>query len=466
MKGIHVLILSAVLFFPSAIIAGSVQVAQWIPWSILENQISAEAKNMNFSGVQNNLSVNFQGLQPIAQSANWSISGNLDSLTLNRTGMSGSARNLSAELNLEGLAIDQVVVMSSGGNVIRIHIKASCTPIKIKVSHFSLIIDSAFASKLEPVVTSLDIAFHAEDTSLSPFTCSGLQGVDEQIASQIRGALSDPAGLKPYLISWLNQKIPSLWEKELISLDSALGENLELQEIIPQEHGVLFYAIMPLKRSQVVLLSAVDENSLSHSAPQLILSQEGFNALLSEKFSSLLPDGYDLQKVSAFASLMQSRVKQYVAWPDLRRFPTNSPFPISVNKDQYKLVTSFQNSSWSAQLNANGVLKASVQDSLIDYLNWGISLNSPFTVSVVDSVLTMKTGTPTFDLAYSFGALYQLLFNPNTRISVSIFKSSLSSFFTNKTLSTPLPVLRLGGKDWKLQDWNQNHDLITMDWKE
>ncbi len=466
MKGIHVLILSAVLFFPSAIFAGSIEVAQWIPWTVLENQISAEAKNMNFSGVQNNLSINWQGLQPRVGSALWNIRGNLDFLVLTKTGIKGSAQHLSAELDLSGLGIDQIKIISSGGNEIRIHIKADCTPIKLQVSKFSMVINSVYTDKFEPEVTALDIALDAEDSILTPFTCSGIQGVDEQIASQIRGALKDPSTLKPYLLNWLNQSIPALWQREILSLDSALGENLKLQEIVPQDKGVIFYALMPLTNSQIVSLANVDETVLSQTNPQLILSNEGFNAILSEKFSTLLPDGYDLQKVAAFASLMQSRVKQSLVWPDLRRFPSNSPFPISLNRDQYKLVTTLQNNTGIAQLNANGVLKASIQGSLIDYLNWGLSLNTSFSVAVVDSVLTMKTGTPTFDLAYSFGALYQIIFNPNTRISVSIFKSSLSSFFTKQSVSEELPTLTLGGKNWKLQNWNQNQDLITMDWKE
>jgi hypothetical protein len=69
-------------------------------------------------------------------------------------------------------------------------------------------------------------------------------------------------------------------------------------------------------------------------------------------------------------------------------------------------------------------------------------------------------------MAWNFGLLYKMLFNPKQRIAVDILQGALGQFFSNQSMEQELPVLHFENRKLKLQNWSSQNNFITMDWLE
>jgi hypothetical protein len=117
-------------------------------------------------------------------------------------------------------------------------------------------------------------------------------------------------------------------------------------------------------------------------------------------------------------------------------------------------------------MTVEGSLQTFIQNAVIDYMNWGLSLKTDMMLEVKDSVLKIKTGKPTTNMVTHFSGLYLLLYRPNQKLSSSILQDAVQGFFKASTFEQNLPTLQLQNRIWKLQNWQQKDELITMDWQE
>jgi hypothetical protein len=466
MKGI----LAATLFFlfTPSLHAGVLKLGQWIPWTIVQSGLEKDYSEIDHSGVEENVSLSAQGIHPSIRRISWRLKSSINEMLVGRTGLTVSTDDLSLEVLVEGISVDQVVVLEQGGNEIRVRVKSTCTPVQLSLYNVSLRAQAKLTpdeTNLVPLLNSLSVIIPQDSFTLSAFSCNGIEGLGKVIASKVKSLLSTPKILSDLALPWAREGVVSLWSESLTNLNQGLQGELAITGMQSLEKGLMILADYPLVSGREVDLPSIDESALSMSGPQLIMSREGFNALLSDQLLSLVPDSTNLQTIGAFSDLMKSRFKQYLVWPDLRRFSSNAAFPLILDKSHYELATNPQSANWLGLLKINGVLQASMGGSLIDYLHFGLSLSTTFSVQVSNSAIHFKTGKASLNLAYSFGALYQMLFKPNQRIAADIFKDAMSSFFSNKEVKAELPELKVGGRSWKLQNFRTHKTLITMDWE-
>lgn len=462
---LHALLFS-IVFFPFSTSAGTIEVAQWIPWEFVSKEMYKQ--QLTIAIQESELQMNLSELTPKLQGVNIDIQGELENLSFSSSGISAS-QSFHANIQVHQILIDQVIVREINGNQISIHLKATCSPLSINIPTINTFARTIFvkeASYWQPELTEVGLSIPEASWNLSPVTCSGIGGVGEEIAATLNAVLKDPSSFLPIIKSILAVELKKEFQEAWSKLLLATGSEMAITEMEkPGNSGFLVFAELNIKNNKKVSLPAPDMSLLSETTPQLIFSEQGFEALLEDKFMDMAPQKFDLQEVDAFSSLMKSRMKQYFAWPDLRRFPSSTPFLLSTFTHQSQLkLKSKSNGSWQANLNANGVLETIIGQAPIDYIHFGIGVATELSIKVSDGKLKLASGASQLELAWSYGFLYQLIYRPNNRIALDIFKSSLNKFFTNQSVEEALPTLHFGNHEWKLQNWKQQNDLITMDW--
>lgn len=460
----NLLLVSLILSFP--VYSGTIEVAQWIPWNFISSEIISTPINVHVT--EPVFEMQIQELRPVAKDLEIVISGGISNLAFNQNGMSAS-ENLKAEIHMSSLKLDQVIRRVFNGNIIEVHLEAVCTPIQIRINELQAQTHSVFVndqSYWRPELTDVELNIPANAWSVSDFTCSGIGGVGDEIASQIKNALTNPAMFRSIIKNWLAVEIRSAFLTSWNALLMSTGKEIKVTSMgKPGDQGLVVYGELPTKTSRIVRLPSVNANQLSAANPQLIISDIGFEALLEDKFLAMAPQRFNLQKVDGFAKLMKSRLTQYFVWPDLRRFNSSTPFNISTNANESMLsLKAESNNQWTAYLNSNGMIQTAIGGSEIDYINFGMTVTTKMSVAVKDSKITIKNGASDLQLKWSYGLLYSMLYRPNNRIAIDILKGALNGFFSNQSVVQDLPVIKLDNREWKLQNWKQTNNLITMDW--
>lgn len=446
--------------------SGTIEVAQWIPWAfisreIIETPISVRVNEPSYE-------MQIQELRPVAHDLQISIDGGISKIEFSDAGMKAS-ESLKADIRISGLVLDQIIRREVNGNIFDVRIQANCSPISISIAELRAFTNSSFVQDqayYRPELMDVAIDIPANSWSVSDVTCTGIGGVGAEIASQIKNALTNPAMFSTMIRDWLAVEIREAFLSSWNSLLMSTGKDIQVTDMgKPTSNGVTVYGELPIKTARKVSLPQVSSTQLSGSNPQLILSDKGFEALLEDKFLAMAPQKFNLQKVDGFAKLMKSRMTQYFVWPDLRRFNSSTPFLISTYTDQSMLsLQATAANQWTAYLNSNGVITTEIGGSPIDYINFGMTVSTKMTVSVTDSKIKISNGASDLGLKWSYGLLYSMLYRPNNRIAVDILKGAMNGFFSNQTVIQDLPVIRIDQREWKLQNWKQNNNIITMDW--
>ncbi|MCE3012202.1 MAG: hypothetical protein LW878_03975 [Proteobacteria bacterium] len=457
------------LLMSSPSVAGSLKAAQWLPWSFISQTWSNQ--NFNFEHFENQIDLNWQDLKPQLKNVQLQLNGQLGDSQFNRIGLQTQSLDMNASMSIGELTVDQIVKIELNGNNISVRVEARCSGMRITIPRFKTQASGIFIKEKNywrPELDALDLFIPQAGWEISNLSCTGLGGVGELITKRITQALQDPQTITPFLREWLAPQIQmiwnALWQK---LLDSSSNQVTILSMENPSDKGVLLLAELPLQTNRVVQLPLIREGELSHHLPQLVFSQASLEAIMEDRLLAMIPKNYDLREFEEFRTLQNSRLLQSFVWPDLRRFSKNTPFYVVPKPSDSALsLQPSQNSQWQASMRVQGAVQTFIGFSPINYLDWGLSLQTKLSLQVDQSILTIKTAQPTTRMAIHFSGLYFLVYKPNQKLSSSIVQDAVQGFFKPTTVQEELPVLRWNERIWKLQNLERRADLITMDWIE
>lgn len=467
MKNKSVFLFAGLMLFSAISRAGQVEMAQWIPWSFLSQEV--QKFPLNFQASRTEWALAVQGFNPKASELQIQLRGSLTDASFNAQGAELRSQDLSAILNIGSLSIDQTVVKDIGGNQIRIRVQAQCRPISIQISRFSIAAQARFVQSGDlwmPSLSGLQIQIPENSWSLSPVQCEGLQGLDSQILSQIQDVLKNPQSFQNLIKSWISPRINELWSRSWESLSQKNWQNLKVDSLgEPTDQGFFILGHMEVSGSGNIRLPSQLTSSASLK-PQLILTSEGFEALAQESLSSFRIEKMDLQTVSSFSKLMHNRFLQIFVWPDLLNFSRKTPVWLSTEKNGKSLkLISRGMGQWQMQLQTRGLLEIPRKGESRKYIHWGLGLASNLITEVRDSQLTLTTQNAQSSFNWKFDDDYLQRFNPNTRISSTVLKQAAQGLFEDRKLQIQLPVLTWGTRTLKLNNWRESDSLILMDWE-
>lgn len=450
-------------FFSLSCLAGTVEFAQWIPWDFISQELRKSEFNLNEKDPALNIVIG--ELKPQLRNVELHVNGAVSSLTSGKDGISLSGKG-SLSLSIGSLHIDQIILREFGGNVLQVQIKADCSATSIQIPVLGL--ESLFLLKEErgwlPELADIDLEIPMGSWSVAEFRCDGLSGIGEEIKKQLTSALNNPATLSNFLRDSIAPFFDQWVSENWANLRSADGnwENLRLSS--PEKNGFLLRGELSIQGSEDVLLPDELPEEMKGEIPRFFLSREGFEALIQDHLRKLIPPFYDLRQNDGFRKLMNSKVLQFLVWPDLRRFHSSTPFVLKNDPASFSLALSQNGPTWKADLSGKGTLKTVIGGAPIDYLLYSISVSAPVQMELIEGNLHVLTGQAAAKLSWSFGNLYQLLYKPDNRVPANILTTALSDLVGAKSQVVSLPLFRIGAREYVLSNLNVQAQLISMDW--
>ncbi|MES2526341.1 MAG: hypothetical protein V4598_04615 [Bdellovibrionota bacterium] len=443
--------------------AGSVEFAQWIPWSFLSQEM--KKKELFVQETEPSVRLNLGELKPELKNVELEVAGALDQLEFTNQSVSLSAE-AGLTLILGEIKVDQMIVREFGGNVLQVQIKANCGRATISLPHIFL--DSLFAMKAEnkylPSLHDLNIQIPDGSWSVSPIRCSGLSGIGAEIETTLNQSLKNPAVFTSLIKDWVSPLLDEWIRNQWLSVNSSEGQWAGLTIDPPNDKGFLVRGNISLTGNDEVFLPENFGENIQSPTPRFYLSRAGFQTLIQDRLRSLLPKMYDLRENDSFRKLLKSRIMQYLVWPDLRRFNSSTPFVLKNDPNSLLLSLAQDQAGWKADLSGRGSLMTVIGGSPIDYIVYSMSLNLPVKMELKSGDLYFSTGKATAKLAWSFSYFYQLIYKPDNRIPLSLLTNALSGIASDRKEKVALPQFSTGNRDYMLSNLRTEDQLVTMDW--
>ncbi|MBY0517330.1 MAG: hypothetical protein K2P81_10500, partial [Bacteriovoracaceae bacterium] len=398
-------------------------------------------------------------------------SGSMSEINFSENHIVMMSNNLSLRVGLKKLSFDQVIKKEISGNIILIKIKAQCENIKLTIPQFKFELKAKNVvlgeAQWRPEIESSALRIPSKGWTLEPFHCSGLDGIDAQITELVRSNLTETAELNHFIEGWLASQLQSLWIESLDKIFKLNAQGMKITRIdAPRALGLVAVGEMPIKRNLEIRIREVQLDEVSSVKPQLVFSQEGFAAILEDNLWKQVPASYNLQNNASFKKLMNSRFLQSFVWPDLKRYPSNTPFYVMPDPENSALLLEKDNSNnLRLHMRALGTLQTTIQYAQITYLNWDLNLTAPLSLTLNQGDLSLKTGNATSSLNWYFSPFYSLLYKPEPKIDTSVMEPSIRGLFENVSVIQKLPSLNFNNREYKLNQLRQTNDLITMDWQ-
>ncbi len=446
--------------------AGTIEVAQWLPWSSLAQEASLWP--LNFQTQAQNFTLQWQEWKPQALQTDFNVSGQIHTLQINKDGVQAVATGLSAVFKVGQLSLDQTVIKEIGGNHIEIRIKASCQPFEIRVPSFDASIRAPFQKDgvvVVPVLADLNLSVH-EGWNVSNLVCEGPLGIEDRLTAIIQDSLKNPDALASLLKNYLAPELQKKWQQSWTQITNEKYQDLKITSMSdPLDDGLFLKGEISAGSGDWKIPLPTQLRVRSQAAtPQLVLSSEGFAAIARETIGQYSIQKYDLQQIDAFSKLMHSRFSQFFVWSDLLHFARNTPFYLSTLPDQKIDIQSLGAGRWQVQLQTRGIIEVTRNGKMRNYINWGVGLSSVSTSTVKDSRLILQSGDPATNLSWSFDPQYVSDFHPGG-ISEKVLKKATESLFKGQTAEIQLPTLQTKDRLWKLNGWTEDQGLIWMEWK-
>lgn len=451
----------------SPVYSGSIEVTQWIPWKILIERI--EGARYESRSQQDEYLLQVGEFNPKLYDLEFSISGSNPVISINENGLDLELF-IGGSLSVSKIVIDQLITREFNGNIIQVHVKADCSGPAISIRklagqgkfHFIKV-----KNRWHPEIKTVNLTLNPSDWDMSQITCQGIGGIGEELTKQIQEALRNPNSFSELMKTSIKEIVDVNLSKAWDEITKSASQDLMVKEMLkPDSKGISLIGEIKIASSRVEKMPSIRSELLSDNSPQLILSNKGFEALLEDQYFSISSKKKNLQEFAGFRELMSSKVAQFFVWPDLRRFPSNNPFYLSMIPSESRLILKQENAdSWNAQINSNGRVSTLIGGSEIEYLYLGVTYSTSFSVDVNNGEMKLQNSSANLSLAWSYGFLYQLLYKPNPKISTKILKNAVQDSLSNQTITRKLPILNIDDKEWILQNWKQENDFITMDWQ-
>ncbi len=467
MKYKSVLVALSLMVFSIESQASTVEVAQWLPWKFVEQEL--QNLPLNFMLQPRDVTLQWQDWHPQFKGASLEIGGTWAQLQVQPTGVVAEAHSLSVLLKVQQLVIDQTIVKEIGGNRIEIQVKATCEPFEIKVPAVDFLLQATYQREnamWSPHISQLKLKVY-DGWSVTPLICNGPQGFEQVLTGLVQDSLKNPESVSILLQNFLTTMIEEKWSHFWNQITTVGYQNLKVLSMDdPGEFGFFIRGEIqsgtdPLR----IPLPQGLQASLNTASPQLVLTSEGFATLAKEKALNFSIAKFNLQSLDSFKKLMRSRFLQFFLWPDLMKFSKTAPFWLTSDPSQKVDIQALGQGKWLLQMHTVGVIEAPREKILQPYLHWGLGASYSLSTQVKDSLLKLSVEQAKTKMTWIFDGDYVKQFKPSQRISSSILKKVGDSLFQGRTFEVQLPVFILKDRILKLNNWNEHEGLIWLDWK-
>ncbi|QDK47043.1 hypothetical protein DOM22_18695 [Bdellovibrio sp. ZAP7] len=373
------------------------------------------------------------------------------------------SKDLSAQMTITSISVDQWIERTVNGITGRFHLQASCSNVVMNMKPGA----GSFSIAVSPEVASSTANGRVEDVSLSwkqdawstqAFTCTGADGFDQIVNQQISQISMDSAAFvnpkKALLLSYLNDYIGK-WSfdlstpRELVSARSDVKMSMVIDsfnDTNPDQVTAKGRVIMNFTRSSQNTTKTL---ALSKEDPKLAVSSQAMIRLPGGLAKEIITQSYAADswvhqfystQISGFSTVMNSRFMQWFVWPELMDYPKSSKFLFNVYSNKDPKVTG-SGLKYQVNLNLLSQMQAPKGGNYIPFMNFVVPFNSNVTVGISESKASVKFTNTTLDLKYSWDPSYVKKYSPKTRFAASTIEGKILGAISGKTMDVTLPAI-------------------------
>lgn len=433
-----------------------------LPWPLFESELQAVVtqENAPWRSALPDTTVEVGGL-------NWSLSGvRVDAqVAAERPLFDGSrlfvrASKLSMRLGVDRLSISQVVEREIGGVIVRVHINASCGPIRLVQEQAQT--EAGFAldwSTGEPVARlgTFGLAWTPGTWSVSEFSCEGPQGFGDMLRDEIIKRTKEPAELKPLISDWIAREVQSRLQTALghvkQPLTIATGEGrvpMKVGRMQPASTGLLIDVVFgdaPEGAAPVTAPVPADESlaKLPKDAPIFLGKMDVLEHLIGAEMGARDPvTTVDLRTFSSFKTLLGSRFLQFFLWQDLFNYSSSSPFYLRLKTPTELAFSLGRDGTLTTNVPLQAVVQSYRDDQWWDYVAIRGQAKASVKVSLDNGRMTASTSLsdPRVDIGYADA--YVKRYRPGGWLPTSSISSAIEGPQSMLSGSWPWPDVDLG----------------------
>jgi hypothetical protein len=372
-------------------------------WDIPDQSYQAPDTKVDLSGI--NLSIRSFLKKP-------SVDTGGDSVIL-------ESRGLSAALNIKSISIDQVIEREIGGVIGRFRVQAQCENVVLNMKPgagvFRMTLKPVFrGSLIRAEVESVELSWRTDAWEIGSLNCTGAQGFDDVIREEVLKLTGNSAALiekyksvlDKYVEDYVHAQSVDISESHTVAsirpdikvslrltgLDgsrasSLLKGYLHVEFTKAQNRGMISLKLSNSSFSEVVTTGAI-----------LRIPEEFVTTVIKQAF---VADSFirrvSSEKIPGFSSLMQSRLTQFVVWPELTRYPKSTEFLFDVSTAS-NLALSGKDLLYSIQTGLTAQMYAPQGGQYVPFMDFDIPLKSNVRLSVDNGQVKTKFTQVNLDL--------------------------------------------------------------------
>ncbi len=400
---------------------------------------------------------------------------------------------LSARLLVNKISATQTIVREIDGIIIRIRLQAECNNVVLRLPPGRTTVQARIRAELAQSQIKLSLPSyeaHWQEGAwqVESMQCSGIEGFENIVKAEALRALSSFQNFDAEVRTALNENFEK-WSKDaslLLLSERELPSNKDYVKIFYEPKfayetgaGVLLGGTIrfdyPFVAPDQTIEHVYELNNAALSQegeqPQLLLPFATVRALMmGEYFAGKLEYSLRSYEIPAFQEFMQSRWKQFWAWPELRRFAKNTTFAFQFLPLGPPAITDEQK---GANNSIQGKLDIPLSVRVFAPLEGKYRPMVEFRTRVAGSTnlrltdkgqIEMQLTAEEHPVNYAWSTDYVKKYNPTKRIAVETITSQIRESMGTKGFTLAIPTLKVG-KSLELvpQQWNLDGKNLKLD---
>lgn len=425
-------ILVWIAIFSQTALAAQSKAQLYMPWPMLNTKLNTvlSGSNSSFSTKVPSSTLDAGGFLWSITNITYEAATNAPTSHTNGSVIAFEANNSSLKVTIQKIAVDQIIEKEINGAIVRIHLVADCGPLTFtqpKASVSSLF-DISWSSG-SPVASLKNSALSWVQNSwvINDFACNGPNGLSDILKTNISDRLRNADDFKPYLTEFLTSEVHGLITNTL----NKVREPLTVTAASSRQTfkvGVLYNLPQGVVADLTVSDSSHDDvlppaalpspeilNALPSTTPSFLAGKELLEQIIRSEFNAQAASvKTDLQSVPSFHALMQDRIKQLFGWADLRKYPKNSPFPLTMFKPKFEGLAVTSANKLKTTFDLNGVAQSYRENQWWNWLVIKGKTSAEVSVTVANGRVTYNTTVTPLNTTIKYGPEYTKTFKKDS----------------------------------------------------
>lgn len=389
-----------------------------------------------------------------------------------------SSDNLSGRLVVDHISATQTIVREENGIIIEIPLQADCFNVALTLPAGSTRVSARIKADIIDNQVKLSLPHYEADWApnswqVESMNCSGLEGLEAVVKAEALKALSSFQNFDAEVHTALTENFETwskdaslllLSERELPSKKDYLKIYYEPTSAVEVGTGLLLAGEMRFEYPFVApgqeiihsyaLKAGTKKNAAT--APQLLIPFETVRSLMmGEYFAGKLEHSLRSTEIPAFTTFMQSRWKQFWAWPELMNYPANAEFAfqfLPMGPPSFTKEKAGKNNSITGNLDMPLSVRmfAPQKGKFTPMVEFRTMVSGPTSLTLLkDGKIELQLTAQEYPVNYAWAEKYLRKHNPSTRVAADTIAEQVRKSLSTEGFTMEIPSLSVG-KDLRL----------------